>query len=145
MDFLTKIFTSSPAKLLAHCAHMGLMQATGKTPRVAKANVRNLQCIKLTKEHGSVVNMVTYWSSLRINKLQQQGVQKEVISSIARHDARFLTTLAYAITTQAETDPDFDAWLFFHDDVQATDFFELQHCARGTRITKASFVIQMDC
>lgn len=123
---------------------IGLIKAAGLSIKPSKES-RNTQCIKLTKNHKDVVQMVSYWCSLRINKLQQMGAMKETVDAIILHDARFLTALAHAIDVQKDPVPPYDAWLFFNDDVQSTDFFELQHCNRNTKVTKVSYVIHNQC
>lgn len=140
MEFLTNMLSSDTAKFIAHHAIRGIIQASGRVVPVKPAKTRDLQCVKLTKEHEAVVRMVTFWCNLRINTLQQNGANPEVISKITQADARFLTMLSHAISTIGEPDAP-DAWLFFDGDVQGTDFFELQYCDRGTRITRASYVL----
>lgn len=89
--------------------------------------------------------MVSFWCSLRINKLQQNGAMKETIDDIVLNDARFLTSLAHAIEVQKDQVPPYDAWLFFNEEVQSTNFFELQQCRCGTKVTKAAYVIHNEC
>ena len=123
----------------------GLIRASGTAIKVPKDQARNTQCVKLTKNHKQVVQMVSFWCSLRINKLQQMGALKETVDAIILQDARFLTALCHAIDIQKDPEPAYDAWLFFNEDAQSTDFFELQHCSRGTKVTKVSYVIHNEC
>ena len=124
---------------------LGLLKSAGVSVKQLTTPKRNTQCVKLTKQHKDVVQMVSFWCSLRINKLQQIGAMKETISDIVLNDARFLTSLAHAIEVQKDQVPPYDAWLFFNEDIQSTDFFELQHCSRGTKVTKVSYVIHREC
>lgn len=124
---------------------VGLIRASGHSIKLPKAEARNTQCVKLGKVHKNVVQMVSFWCSLRINKLQQMGALKETIDAIILQDARFLTALSHAIDVQKDPEPPYDAWLFFNEDAQSTDFFELQQCARGSKVTKVSYVIHSEC
>lgn len=145
MSFLSSIASNVYTKFVVHHILVGLVKASGCPNRTKQTKSRSVQCVKLTKKHEGVTRMITSWANLRINKLQQQGMDQESINAIVKGDARFLTTLNHAISMQKEDEPEFDAWLFFHDDVESTDFFELQHCTRNTKHTKASFVIQSNC
>lgn len=144
MRFFTDILSAIDAKFIFKHSLIGLAKASGYAIQAPRNKQRNIQCVKLTKHHQSVLQMVVYWCSLRINTLQQKGISDETLRSLRQHDARFLTCLSHALTVQADPDPAFDAWLIFNEDAQSTDFFELQHCARNTKVTKASFVIQAD-
>lgn len=144
MRFLTNFFSSPTTELVFKHLTIGLARAAGKDLRKIREKRRSLQCVKLTKNHYNVVQAVTYWCNLRINELQQKGISDDMLLTLKQHDARFLTHLAHSIAIQNDKEPAYDAWLFFHDDVQSTDFFELQNCIRGTKVTKASFVIQAD-
>ena len=124
---------------------IGLIKVTGHSVKFQKADARNTQCVKLNKGHKNVVQMVSFWCSLRINKLQQMGALKETIDAIILQDARFLTALGHAIEVQKDPEPPYDAWLFFNEDAQSTDFFELQQCARGSKVTKVSYIIHNEC
>lgn len=124
---------------------LGLLKAAGANVRQLTTPRRNTQCVKLTKQHKDVVQMVSFWCSLRINKLQQIGAMKETIDEIVLNDARFLTSLAHAIEVQKDQHPAYDAWLFFNEEIQSTDFFELQQCRRGTKVAKATYVIHNEC
>lgn len=123
----------------------GLIKASGISIKLPKAKARDTQCVKLNKNHKQVVQMVSFWCSLRINKLQQMGALKETVDEILLQDARFLTALSHAIEVQKDQEPPYDAWLFFNEDAQSTDFFELQQCARGSKVTKVSYVIRNEC
>lgn len=144
MGFLSNLFSSETARSLATQALCSMISATGHTVRLKPAKTRDLQCVKLTTGHASVTQMVSFWCSLRTNNLQLNGATTESVSRISKADAKFLTSLSQAITLAADTSEP-DAWLFFDGDVKSTDFFELQYCERGTKLTKASFVIRADC
>ena len=143
MGFLSNLFSSETAKYLAARALCGAISATGHQVRLKQAPTRDLQCVKLTTEHGSVTQMVSFWCSLRINNLQIAGASPESVKKIAQSDARFLSSLSHAIAV-AKDSSEPDAWLFFDGDIKNTDFFELQYCDRGTKLAKATFVIRAD-
>lgn len=143
MSFLSNLFSSDTVKFIGHHVMEGVMKATGTTKTTVAP--RSVQCVRLTKDHDCVLDLVTMWANLRINKLQQSGMGAEAIKGIQKVDARFLNALAYALAVQKDKTPEYEAWLFFHDDVESTDFFELQHCARGSKVTKASFVLHATC
>jgi hypothetical protein len=143
MGFLSNLFSSDTAKFLAGHALVSFISASGHSVRLEPAKTRDLQCVKLTTEHKSVVQMISFWCSIRTNKLQMTGASPEAVAKISKADARFLTTLSGAIDVANDKEEP-DAWLFFDGDVKDTDFFELQFCDRGTKLGKASFVIRAD-
>ena len=124
---------------------LGLLKASGANVKQLTGRRRNIQCVKLTKQHKDVTQMVSFWCSLRINKLQQIGAMKETVDEIVLNDARFLTSLTHAIEVQKDQHPAYDAWLFFNEDIQSTDFFELQQCRRGSKVALATYVIHNEC
>lgn len=104
----------------------------------------NIQCVKITREHDSLISHVTYWCSFRLNQLQRMGIDSKVINSITQQDARFLTALSHALATQKEKEPTYDGWLFFNNDVKETCFFELTQCRRGTKDMMSTLIIHSD-
>lgn len=143
MGYLSNALTGNTAHFVARHMLLGLIKASGHNVRPVAPKARNMQCVKLTKEHEGLTKVILFWCNLRINKLQQLGMKEEGIQRIVREDARFLSILSHAIATAS--DEDFDGWLFFDGDVQSTDHFELQYCARGSKVTKASYVIHSEC
>jgi hypothetical protein len=139
MKKLLKVLAADAVRFIGEHALIGLLKATGV--KRTNAKVRNTQCVKLTRNHKNLLQSVSFWCSLRVNKLQQLGGLKEVVDKIILNDARFLNVLSFAIEEQREKEPAFDAWLFFNEDIQSTDFFELQHCSPGGRVTKVSYTI----
>lgn len=128
-------------KQIGHCALVGLNRASGIRIPEDKNN-RHTQCVKLTKAHGHLLDMVTYWCGERLALLRATGVPAERLAAVSRHDAKLLTGLSIALVEQQKKQPEYDSWLFFNSDVQSTDFFELQECEKGSFITKTSIIIQ---
>ncbi|BAW19089.1 hypothetical protein [Ralstonia phage RP31] len=143
MGILSNVLSGSTAKFVGFHMLRGLVLASGHSVRPVAPKVRNMQCVKLTKEHDGLTKVLLFWCNLRINKLQQLGTAEEAVQRVVREDARFLSILNHAIATAG--DDDFDAWLFFDNDVQSTDHFELQYCSKGTKVTKAAYVIRSEC
>lgn len=144
MSFFNKLVNQEVAAFVLKHALIGFCRATGRSVRSAKDKQLNIQCVKLTKEHTNVVQMVTYWCNLRTNNLQQMGATKETVAAINRNDANFLTALGTAIASQQDPKHPMDSWLFFSDDLKSSVFFELQHCDRGTKHMRSSTVISAD-
>jgi hypothetical protein len=145
MGLVSSLMANSTAKFIAVHTLRGLALATGHSVPAATSKARNQQCVKLTKDHEEVVRMVSFWCNLRLNNLQQTGAAQKRITEITRSDAQFLNALNHAIAVQTEEDNVLDAWLFFDNDVRSTDYFELQYCARGTKVTKATFSLFAQC
>lgn len=145
MSVFTNFLSNDVLKFVGHQLLLCMVKSSGRYPVAKEVTPRNTQCVKLTKEHGSVLQMVTFWCSIRLNKLQQAGADAEMIAEIARHDTRFLNTLSHSLATQKDQKPAYDAWLFFNSDVKSTDFFELQQCARGSKTAQATYIVQADC
>lgn len=144
MSVFNNFFSNELTRALGMCALRSLVKVTGRAVPVKETETLDIQCVKLTKDHSSVTHLVTFWANLRINKLQLLGVTPEIVADIARHDTRFLTILLDALATQKTSKPEYDAWLFFNKDVKNTNFFELQQCTRGSKVTKASYIIQAE-
>jgi hypothetical protein len=144
MAFLNKLINNDVAAFVLKHALIGFCRATGRSRHPVDKKGLNIQCVKLTKEHTKVVQMVTYWCNLRTNVLQQMGATAETVASINRNDANFLTALSTAIANQQNPKHPVDSWLFFNDDLKSTIFFELQHCDRGTTQMRSSTVICSD-
>ena len=142
MAFFAKLFANNAVQFVGQQAARSLVKMAGGSLKPTQPEDLNIQCVRLTKDHDSVVTMVTYWCSLRINEMQQAGIAKETVTSIINRDAKFLNALAHALDVQKDKTPDYDAWLFFNSDIKSTNFFELQQCPRGTKNTMASFIIQ---
>ncbi len=144
MSFFSNLFSSDLSRELGMCALRSLMKVTGHSAPVKETDAPDIQCVKLTKDHSNVTQVVTYWTCVRVNQLLLLGVSNEIVDSIIEHDARFLSVLSDALDTQKTKKPAYDAWLFFNKDIKSTNFFELQQCARGSKVTKASFIIQAE-
>lgn len=141
---MTKAFSSDIAAFVFKHVLCGFVKATGHRVPVSKDKSQNIQCVKLTKEHTPMVQMVAYWCNLRSIKLKQMGMTDVAAAVMNRRDADFLTLLAGAIMEQQEKSPQYDAWLFFDSDVQSTPFFELQKCDRGTKNARCTTMIFAD-
>lgn len=144
MSLISKILTSEAAKFVGFHALRGVVRATGHSVRIAAPKPRNMQCVKLGVEHKPLVQIVTFWCNLRINKLKQMGFTEEGIQRVVRNDATFLTVLGSAIASAADKGNDYDAWLFFNEDVKSTDMFELQYCDKITRVTKTTYLLRAE-
>lgn len=143
MSILSKLFSRDTLSSIIKHAKAGIVRAH-KTRTKSKEKKSNSQCVKLTKEHCAVVQMVSYWCNIRINELKQIGATKDTIDEIIKRDAHFLTALSCAIAMQNEKKPEYDAWLFFDTDVKSTPYFELCKCTRGTKDVTSSLVIRAD-
>lgn len=128
-------------KQLGQCALIGLARASGVVVLEEKNN-RNTQCVKLTKGHTHLLNMVTYWCAERKALLKAVGISAERLLTMERHDAKLLDGLKEALAEQQKKQPEYDSWLFFNCNVLETDFFELQECEKGSFITKTSIIVQ---
>lgn len=145
MGFLSSFLTSDAARFVGKHAVIGLIKISGRAVKQHDSEKRNTQCIKLAAHHDGIDRVVMQWCNLRINRLQQIGASEEQIKGICKHDASFLTTLSLAIAAQKIDNQDKDVWLFFNDDIQSTDFFELQYCSRNSNVMKASYAIHSHC
>ena len=109
-----------------------------------KEEVLNVQCVKITKEHADLLRSVTFWCAFRLNEMKQLCDSKKHIDAMLQQDARFLNAINHALAVQKDTEPQYDAWLFFNDDVQKTNYFELSQCRPGTRDVLSTLIIHKD-
>lgn len=144
MSFINKLINSDATAFVLKHVLIGLRKASGINVQSAKEKGPNIQCVKLTKDHSALVQMVTYWCNLRTNKLQQMGLTAANAATMNRNDASFLTSLAAAIANQNDPKHPTDTWLFFNGDIQSTNFFELQQCDRGTKNMRCAIVLHAD-
>lgn len=148
MSFVSDLFTAENRKALGAFVlkhvKIGILKANGCMPKPKAESAIDLQCVRINKEHGPVVKMVSQWCALRANKLRQLGSTADAVNRIILSDARFLTSLSHAVGVQKDPDPLYDGWLFFDKDVQTTGFFELVQCIHGSKDVLSSLVIRID-
>jgi hypothetical protein len=141
MSLINKLIKSDATAFIVKHALIGLRRATGQCGESKKEKGPNIQCVKLTKEHDGLVRMITGWCNIRTNQLQQLGLGAKDVAAMNRNDANFLTLLSNAIAEKNDPKHTTDTWLFFNGDIQSTNFFEIQQCDRGTKITRCAMIL----
>lgn len=116
----------------------------GKKPLDKKQGALNIQCVKITKEHNDLLRSVTFWCAFRLNEMKQLCDSKKHIDAMVQQDARFLNAISHALAVQKDKEPQYDAWLFFNDNVQETNYFELSQCRPGTKDVISTLIIHKD-